>query len=63
MEATWLFMVVPLGPRRCRVVSRYRCALSDDLVTRLSFGPALVEPIGFAMDRRMLLGIRRRAER
>lgn len=59
-EASWLFLVEPLGPSRCRVVSRYRCAGSDDLRTRLSFGPTLLEPIGFAMDRRMLRGIRDR---
>ena len=35
----------------------------DDLATRLIFGPAIVEPIGFAMDRRMLAGIKERAER
>ena len=63
VEASWLFLVEPLGPDRCRFVSRYRAASSDDLATRLSFGPALVEPIGFAMDRRMLLGVKERAER
>lgn len=51
----------PLGPGRTRIVSRYRCACSDDLRTRLAMGPALLEPIGFAMDRRMLQGIARRS--
>ena len=51
-------MVEALDPWRCRVISRYRCAHSRDRRTRLSFGPALLEPIGFAMDRRMLIGIR-----
>lgn len=63
VEASWLFLVEPVGPDRCRFVSRYRAASSDDLATRLSFGPAFVEPIGFAMDRRMLLGVKERAER
>lgn len=64
VDVSWLFLVEPVGDgSRCRVVSRYRCATSDDLATRLSFGPALVEPISYAMDRRMLLGIRERAER
>jgi hypothetical protein len=44
------------------VISRYRCATSDDLATRLQFGPTLIEPVGFAMDRRMLRGIKDRAE-
>ncbi|MBN2623403.1 MAG: hypothetical protein JXA83_08550 [Acidimicrobiales bacterium] len=62
VAASWLFMVEPLGEGRCRVVSRYRCATSGDRKTQIQFGPALVEPIGFAMDRRMLLGIKERAE-
>jgi hypothetical protein len=62
VEASWLFYVEPLGARRCRVISRYRCATAPDLRTRLAFGPTLIEPISFAMDRKMLLGIKRRAE-
>lgn len=62
VAASWLFFVEPLGPTRCRVISRYRAAYSDDLATRLSFGSTLLEPVGFAMDRRMLLGIKERAE-
>jgi hypothetical protein len=62
-EATWLFFLEPLEGNRCRFVSRYRCACSDDLATRLAFGPSLLEPIGFAMDRRMLMGVKERAER
>jgi hypothetical protein len=48
---------------RVRVISRYRCAASGDLSGRLQFGPAIVEPVSFAMDRRMLIGIKQRAER
>jgi hypothetical protein len=61
--ASWLFYVEPLGERRSRLISRYRAACSDELATRLSFGPTFVEPIGFAMDRRMLLGVKEAAER
>jgi hypothetical protein len=63
VEASWLFLVEPLGPSHCRLVSRYRAACSDDLRTRLSFGPAIVEPIGSEMDRRMLVGVKARVER
>jgi hypothetical protein len=62
VAASWLFFVEPLGDRRCRFVSRYRVAYSDDLPTRLAFGQTLLEPIGFAMDRRMLLGVKARCE-
>lgn len=60
---SWLFLIEPFGRDRCRLISRYRCESSDDLRTRLSYGPSLAEPAGFAMDRRMLLGIKARAER
>ena len=61
--ASWLLLTEALDMGRTRLVSRYRSAGSDDLRTRLTMGPALMEPIGFAMDRRMLKGVRRRAER
>ena len=61
-EASWLFLVEPIGEGRSRFISRYRCATSDDLASRLGFGPTLMEPLGFAMDRRMLLGVKARAE-
>jgi hypothetical protein len=60
--ASWLFFIESLNESRCRVISRYRAACSDDFATRLAFGPTLIEPVGFAMDRRMLLGIKQRAE-
>ena len=63
IEATWLFFLEPLGAKRSRFISRYRCACSEDIVTRIQFGPTLLEPIGFAMDRRMLLGVRKRVDR
>ena len=58
--ASWAFLLEPLAADRCRIVSRFRAACSDDFATRLMQGPTLLEPVGFAMDRRMLLGIRER---
>jgi hypothetical protein len=58
VEASWLFLVEPLTPTRCRFVSRYRVATSSDAATRLRFGPWLLEPIATEMDRRMLHGVR-----
>lgn len=60
---SWLFWVEPLTDSRCRVISRARYACSDDLLTRLFNGPMLLEPVGFAMDRKMLLGIKALSER
>jgi hypothetical protein len=61
--ASWLFHVESLGPDRCRFVSRFRSACSDDVASRLVNGPLVIEPVGFVMDRRMLLGVKERAER
>jgi hypothetical protein len=61
-EVSWLFFLEALPGDRTRLVSRYRCATSDDLATRLRFGAAVLEPIGFAMDRRMLFGVKARVE-
>jgi len=63
VAVSWLFYVEPMAGGKSRCISRYRADYSEDLRTRVSFGPSLLEPIGFAMDRRMLLGIRERAER
>lgn len=59
---SWLFQIEPLAEGKCRVLTRFRVACSSDVASRLSLGPTLLEPIGFAMDRRMLLGIKARAE-
>lgn len=61
--ASWLFAVEPLASGGTRLLTRYRVACSADVATRLALGPALMEPIGFAMDRRMLLGVKERVER
>jgi hypothetical protein len=62
-KASWLFLIEPLGPGRSRFISRYRVSYPSALASRLRFGPLLVEPMGFVMDRRMLLGVKERVER
>lgn len=59
---SWLFLIEPLGACRCRFISRFRSDCSSDLVTWLTFGPWIAEPVGFAMDRRMLLGVKALSE-
>lgn len=63
VAVTWLFLLEPIGEGRCRFISRYRAACGDRLADHLMFGPTLIEPVGFAMDRRMLLGVKERAEK
>jgi len=60
---SWLFFVEPLEGGRCRLVSRVRSDYPDGLSMDLKYGPWLTESVGFVMDRRMLLGIKARAER
>ncbi|HWB76883.1 MAG TPA: hypothetical protein VG755_18075 [Nannocystaceae bacterium] len=63
VRVTWLFWLEALDEgRRTRLVSRYRVATSDDAATRMKFGAIFGEPVGTTMDRRMLLGIKHRAE-
>lgn len=61
-QVSWLFLVEPHGSGS-RLISRFRSHYSDDLPTRLQFGPYVTEAIGFAMDRRMLMGVKERVER
>lgn len=59
---SWGIFVEPAGPDSCRVLSRQRNTWEGGLGATLLFGPWLIEPISFVMDRKMLRGIKRRAE-
>lgn len=59
-DAVWSFHVTPLGPRRCRLVSRSRGARAGRLA---QLATELIDPITLVMTRKMLLGIKQRAER
>lgn len=61
-RTTWLFFLEPVFADRTRVVSRCRFDYPQGLSASLKFGPYVTESIGFVMDRRMLLGIKGRAE-
>lgn len=63
VAVTWAFLLEPVDGTRTRLISRYRCACSSDVETWLAYGPYFAESVGFAMDRRMLLGIKERVER
>ena len=60
--ATWQWQLRPApGGRGTRLVTRQR--LTYPPTTAMAVMWHLVEPVGFVMERRMLLGIKRRAER
>ena len=56
--ATWQFVLNPLGAEAVRLLVRQRLAYSPDM----AWIWRLTEPVAFVMERKMLLGIRRRAE-
>jgi hypothetical protein len=57
--ATWQWLLAPVdGGRKTRLLVRQRLTYPR----RLALLWRVVEPIGFVMERRMLHGIRRRAE-
>ena len=59
--ATWQWQLRPASEgRRTRLLSRQR--LSYPLKAGMQVMWHLVEPVGFVMERQMLLGIKRRAE-
>jgi hypothetical protein len=57
--ATWQFILNALGENATRLIVRQRLTYSPDL----AWIWRLTEPVGFVMERKMLLGIKRRAER
>jgi hypothetical protein len=62
-DATWAFLVVPESGNRCRLLSRSRTAKGsgiEGVAARL--GAELMSPVILLMTRRMLLGIKERAE-
>jgi hypothetical protein len=59
---SWLFFLEPLPGGRTRFVSRYRVRHGDGWKSKLAYGPLFIEPVGFMMDRRMLLGVKERVE-
>jgi hypothetical protein len=59
-DAVWSFHVVPLAPRRCRLISRSRSAYPRGAARLATWA---MEPVTLVMTRKMLLGIKQRAER
>lgn len=60
MQWVWQFGLYPLSANRTRLVTRGTERYRNTLVARL--GMLVMEPAAFIMTRRMLLGLKRRAE-
>ena len=62
LHISWLWYVEELGPQKTRFISRNRVDFNDSRTNRFKFS-ILAEPMVFTMDRKMCLGIKKRAER
>ena len=61
--STWQFVILPQPDGSSRLLSRGRSDYTPGVVNRLFFGHFPMEPITFTMNRKMLLEIKRLAER
>lgn len=63
-NAVWTFVLEPDGDGRCRLVSRSRSTRpTGGAAMPLRVATAMMDPVTLLMTRRMLLGIKERAER
>lgn len=60
--ASWAFVLDPVSDHSCRLIVRYRADYDPTPLGWLGL-QVLLEPIQFVMERKTLLGIKRRAER
>ncbi|MFC1987090.1 hypothetical protein ACFLVH_00860 [Chloroflexota bacterium] len=60
--STWVFFLEKLEERGTRLISRLRSNYNPRMRNKLLYGPYLVEPISTAMQWKMLLSIKQRAE-
>jgi hypothetical protein len=58
----WTFCLLPLGPDQTRLVSRNRIITPGASAVRRVFQTLVMEPGSLIMERKMLLGIKQRAE-
>jgi hypothetical protein len=63
LAISWLFMVTAVDEKTSRFISRWRVAYKPGFVNEMTMGRGLLEPIASVMDRRMLIGVRDRAEK
>lgn len=58
---SWTFQLVDQPDGHCRLVVRFQCDFDPTLMGRVMYKYALT-PVHFVMERKMLLGIKKRAE-
>ena len=60
-DATWAFVIRPIDATHTRLIQRFRFGAGPRLLGKILY-TALIEIPHFVMERKMLLGIRARAE-
>lgn len=60
--STWAFVLVPVDSDHTRLIVRFRASWSSGIMTYIGYR-GFLEPAHFIMERKMLLGIKERAER
>ncbi len=61
-SSNWMWVLEKIDEKTTRLISRFLIDYGPGLKNRLSYSPCFMEPIEFAMSRKMLLGIKQRAE-
>ncbi len=61
-SSNWMWVLEKVDDKTTRLISRWSGDYGPGLKNRLSYGPCFMEPIEFNMSRKMLLGIKQRAE-
>jgi len=61
-STSWGFYLDKIDDRTTRLTSCWKVGYNPTLMNKLGYGPFIIGPIGFVMDRKMLLGIKMRAE-
>ncbi len=59
---TWLFYLQEINRNKTRLIVRGNYDYSPGLLANLAYGPCLIEPIAFVMEKKMLEGIKQRVE-
>jgi hypothetical protein len=62
LNVLWGFYLQPIDERSTRLIERFRSDYNPSLFNRL-MNSGVMEPVSFIMERRMLLGIKERAEK
>ena len=60
-SVAWIFYLDPIDDRTTRLIERFRLDWNPSLVNSIAYR-AFLEPASFVMERKMLLGIKQRAE-